>query len=546
MARPITFRNTSYANIPVKTSTPGIELVPKPLWSPPLGLDYLSRVNRVDDQHATQIKNMWLDRGVLRSRYGTNAVGDAATGPVMVVLNFIIGSGIGFLIRFTTTKLQIWNGTVWENVGSATFTGGTNDYFAYTAFNNMLIFSNGVDGMWEYSPATGALTLIPGAPNAKHLTTFGGRIIASAVNGEEHKIQWPAKNNSRAWAITDAGSGYEDLLSTPGGQIDQVIGVYPLSDTVALMLRTNSVWHMSQTGDPDAPFRFERLYHKLGCRSRNSVDVIPGGLVFLGLDGIYMLNEQTITPIGQLVHDVVLSEFADLGKVRGVYRPRTHDYWLASGDTVYRYSFVDKGWSRSVYPFTIRWMDESVFHYEGITWDQMVGSWDEQTLSWDQLLGDSVPSSMYFSTSEANGMVIAENPIVAADGYIQDGYDEQGIELRSGQLIAGSIFQDVEIVELWMDYEAGSEQPLVFEFSDNKGATWHPYSTKITELTDKPDVLRCMKNVTRQSLMIRVTSEELGLLVVGSLVPFIVTSQETAHRPQGTTGQSSGGGGGAT
>lgn len=541
MARSMALRNTSQFNIPVKTDDPGIEVVPRTLWSPPKGLDYLNRKNRIDAQHFPQNMNLWMDRGVLRSRYGTEAVGAASADddPVVAVINFVTGSGIGFLLRFTITKLQQWDGTNWNNVGVATFTGGVDDYFAYTAFNNTLVFSNGVDGLWEYAPMIGALNLIPEGPNAKHLTTFGGRVIASVVDGFEYRTQWSAKNDSHDW--DGIGSGHEDLLSTPGGQVDQVIGVYPITDTVAIMLRTNSAWHMSQTGDPDAPHRFERLYHKLGCRSRHSVDVIPGGVIFLGTDDVYILNDRSIAPIGELVKDRVYTEFTNLSRVRGLYRPRTKEYWMSHGDTVYRYSMVDQGWTRHVYPFDIKWMEESIFHFGGITWDQMVGTWDEQTESWDSLLGAINQPAFYFATSEVDdednpfGNVIQEDPEQTDDGHIAEGHTAKGIEIQTGQLLAATPLQDTEMLEAQLEYENTEEQDLVFEYSVDSGTTWTALSTKTCEVTTHPDILRVMKTLARQAFMLRITSTTLGGMTLISFSPFLVVEHPSANRVQGGT-----------
>ena len=109
MARPITLRRAEPIP-PFKGSETGIVVEPKPFWAPPKGLDYLDRKNRVPVSHSPEIKNLYLDRGVLRSRKGTSAMGVASTDDIMGVVNFVVASGIGFLLRFTITHLQQWNG----------------------------------------------------------------------------------------------------------------------------------------------------------------------------------------------------------------------------------------------------------------------------------------------------------------------------------------------------------------------------------------------------------------------------------------------------
>lgn len=526
MAKSIALRQTSGFNIPVKTDEPGLEVVPKTLWSPCLGLDYLNAENRVDPSHATQMLNLWLDRGELKSRYGTVQVGTAAADPVMGVVNFVSGSGVGFLVRFTTTKVQIWDGATWNNVGTATFTGDTADYFAYTVFNDSLIFSNGVDGLWDYNPGLGTLTQIDAGINARQLTTVGGRVLASGLPGAEYRLQWSVKNNSHDW--TGIGSGFEDLLSTPGGQVDQLMGVWPISASISIMLRTGSIWQVTETGDPAAPFRFERLYDNVGSRSRYSVDVVPGGVIFLGTDDIYIASDRQVEPIGQLVKDRIFSEITDLTTVRGVFRPKTADYWLANGDTVYRYSFPVKGWSRSKYTFGIRWMDESVYHLGGKTWADATGTWDDATGSWEDQRGTPQAAAFYFATDEAAGNIVKEDSSATADGYVQTGKSAQGIEIRSGVLLAGTPLEKTEIIELQVEYEDSSARTLTFEYSTDLGATWTTYSTKDTKNTSRQEIMRAMKTLSRQSLMLRMTAAGLGSLVLISFSPFLVRAAKVA------------------
>ena len=526
MAKSIAIRQTSNSNIPVRTDEPGLAVVPKTLWSPCLGLDYLNRANRVGPNHATQMLNLWLDRGVARSRYGTAQVGLAADDPVMGVVNFVAGSGIGFLVRFTTTKLQVWDGAVWSDVGSATYTGGTSDYFAYTVFNDSLIFSNGVDGLWDYNPTLGSLTQIDADINARQLTTLGGRVLASGIPGAESTLMWSVKNNSHDW--TGIGSGDEPLLSTPGGQVDQLMGVWPISASVAIMIRTNSVWQVTESGDPDAPFRFERLYDNLGSRSRYSVDVVPGGVVFLGTDDIYVISDKQVESIGQLVKDTIFGEVADLTTVRGVFRPKTADYWLANADTVYRYSFPAKGWSRSKYTFNVRWMDESVYHLGGKTWADATGTWDDATGTWEDSRGTAQAAAFYFATDEATGNVIKEDPSSTADGYVQTGKSAQGIEIRTGVLLAGTPLEKTEIIEAQLEYEDASARVLTFAYSTDLGANWVTYSTKTTKVTTRQEIMRVMKTLSRQSIMLRITAAGLGSLVLVSFSPFLVTEAKVA------------------
>lgn len=527
MARPITLRQAQPVP-PIDVKSDGIEVVPKPFWAPPKGLDYVNRKNRVQPSNAPEMVNLYLDRQVIKSRYGTSVVGAAAADTVMAVVNFVVGSGIGFLIRFTTTTMQLWDGAAWNNVAGAVFTGGDTAYFTYTAFNDTLLFSNGVDGLWEYAPMIGALTLIEDGPNALHLSTFGGRVLASAADGEPGRLQWSAKNNSRDW--TGIGSGFEDLLSTPGGKVDALMGVWPITDDFALMVRSDSVWQVSQTGDPDAPFRFGRLHANVGSRSRHSVDVIPGGVVMLGTDDIWIITDSQVASIGQLIKDRVFLENADVTEARGLYRPDTKEYWLAPShsEIVYRYSFQDQGWSKMRYPFDVRWMERSIFHYEGMTWDEMPDTWDATVGTWDSLLGDSVEPAFYFATDDL--FVIKEDTAQSDDAHIAAGKTAQGIEIQTPILEAASPLEKTEIIECQLEYEQGvATQTVLIEYATDGGTVWNQYSSKdLVQTSGYPKIKRAMNTLEREAMQFRLRSTTLGRLSILSFSPFLVVGAKKA------------------
>lgn len=651
MAKPIALRKVAPVTIPpFKGNEPQLELEKKTLWSPPKGLDYLNRKNRVGEANNPELMNLLLDLGVMRSRKGTFQLGAAAAVPVMAIVNFTTGSGIGFLLRFLTTKIQQWDGAAWQDIlsltpavkatgiltgvanfannetvtidgkvytfqavltnvdghvfigpslaatlanlklaidldvgagiyyaaattlhptvsgstltagtltvaakvagaagnaitttealangswGAATLTGGLDpvsagnyltgtvlDFFTYTAFNNTLLLSNGVDGTYEYAPLTGLLQKITEAPAAKHLSTIGGRVVASAVNGQEYTTQWSVKNNSHDW--TGIGSGSEDLLSTPGGLVDSVLGVWPITEDTSLMVRTNSIWQVNQTGDEEAPFRFNRLFANLGSRSRHSIDVVPGGLVMLGTDDIYLIDATKPAPMGTLIRPRIFAT-EDLTKAKGRYRSRLRQYWLTlGGDEVYVYSFDDGGWSRMKYPYNVRWLEESIPHYGGVTWGEMVGDWASHPETWASLVGDFRAAGFFMATDEALGNTIQESGASTADTYIAAGKAALGIEAQTREFDPSTPLEEVQVNEAHLEYESEEAQDIIFEWSSDGGTTWNAYSTKTLAITDTVEISKPEKQIERKKIMLRLRSATLGGLTLVSFSPFLI------------------------
>lgn len=515
MARHISGRAVRPLKIPPAES---FQLSTRPVLylQPPKGLDYQSPINRIDASHVLQVSNFWLDRGVMRSRYGTVVVGQAATEPVMAVINFVIGSGVGFVLRVTTKRMQILSGGVWSAIGGAPFTGSTQDHFTFTVFNDSLLLSNGIDGIWEYNPTAGSFQKLVGAPSAKHLTTFAGRVIASGADGIPTRIRWSVKNNSHDWS--GIGSGFEDLLSTPGGQVDQQVGVWPLSEGLALVVRSNSVWQMTETGNVDIPFRFSRIYDNLGTRSPRSVDAVPGGVVFFGTDDIYLIDDRSIKAIGTLVKNRLQSEALDFADVHGVYSPKTKEYLLTVGQsTVYRYSFQDEGWTKSDYPFTIRAIEESIYHKGSLTIDELQGTINSLIGITDNLTGTPVAGVVYFATADALGMIYGQS--ISATN---DTAGPAGISLTTGVITAEDVLKFVTVNEVQLEYESESNQTLTMEWSSNGGIDWNTYDVQvIADTVSGPELVSFRRTLTAKNILLRLSSPTLGRLSIVGLFPHI-------------------------
>jgi hypothetical protein len=381
------------------------------------------------------------------------------------------------------------------------------------------LMSNGVDGIWEYDPNAGSFQQIKGAPSAKQLSTFSGRVLASGAEGIPTRIQWSVKKNSHDW--TGIGSGFEDLLDTPGGQIDQQAGVWPLSEGLALIVRSNSIWQMTETGVVDVPFRFSRLYDNLGTRSPRSVDSFPGGIFLYGTDDIYKIDDRSITPIGTRIKDQIQLEAPDMAAIHGIYSPKTKEYLLAAGpSTIYRYSLQDDGWSRSVYPFSIRSIEESVYHLGSLTIDELQGTIDGLVGTIDSLTGPPVSGVLYFGTAEAPGRVMQQ-----VDSIATDEAGQESLELITGAVVAGDFLKNTLMNEVQLEYECSEQQTLTLESSIDGGNNWQPYDSRVVNPTAVPALVSFRKTFSGQNPMLRLSSETIGSLTVIGLYPQVYQAE---------------------
>jgi len=614
-------------SLPDLSQIPEVAIQPVALWQPPKGLDYLSPCTRVDSQHATQILNLWLDRGKIRSRYGTVAVGSGVAN-LMAVINFISSNGVGHLLRFTTTHMEQWDGTNWYEVYHS-LTGSTTDQFTFTSFGGKLLFSNGVDGILEYDFDTGTILVLDGAPPCKQLTVFNGRVIASNVlqagNRLVSRVAWSAKNNSHIWSesthatstvialvststldvevativgkngdgtpvtetktllgvgevisdneyisitsislataaigivsikqgsggtvldtipagtnscgaleiIQDAtvllGSGYEDLISTPGGQLDQQRGVWPITDTIALCVRSKSVWQMMATGNFDAPFVFARLYDSIGSDAPASIVALPSAIVGLFNDNVYIMSHQMLQPIGDVqmqdgrcigVRDVILSETTNPAGAIGMFDPITRNYWLTNQTYVYRYSILDQGWTRHQYPYAVRHIMQTKSAISGLSIAQLSGTIASLVGTIADLVGTVALSGNYFvSLVSGTGYVIHEDPTATNDADGEAGTVSSDISIATGAIMFASSLRRNQIVQVQLECTVDYEQDLLLELSRDGGVSWETYST-VTALTGANVILPFRHTVDSRLISLRLSSTVLGQLTIVGL-----------------------------
>ena len=265
-----------------------------PLCWPPQGMNCTDPVASITMSQPRWAFNVVPEPGRWKTRYGTAYVGDGvgyvaeSSTTIVYARQVIDASGSEWLIRWTTTGVEIIDGGAWVACTGPAL--GMNKYgkVAMTGWANLLIFSDGVTGTYALDMNARTYTLITDAPAAGDLATFNLRIIASIPNTS--RVQWCVARDYTDWTSTNLGAGYEDLLSAPGGSVDTQTAVLPVSDEIAYLVRSNSIWQMEPTRNLDAPFAFSRVVATLGSRWPATCVTIPGGIAFMSDEGVYLFR----------------------------------------------------------------------------------------------------------------------------------------------------------------------------------------------------------------------------------------------------------------
>ena len=265
-----------------------------PFCWPPQGMDCTTDAGSTPMSQPRWALNVVPDAGLWKTRYGTAFVGSGtgyvaeSTQMIVYARHVIDSDGVEWTVRWSTVGVDVLVGNVWTACTGPTL--GMNQYskVAMTGWAGKIIFSDGFTGMYALDFASLTYTAISGAPSAQHLTMFNRRVIASVPGSS--RVQWCVAGDYTDWTSTNLGAGYEDLLSAPDGGMDSQTAVVPVSDEVAYLVRSNSVWQMEPTRNLEAPFAFSRVIAALGTRWAATCCAVPGGVAFMSDNGVYMLR----------------------------------------------------------------------------------------------------------------------------------------------------------------------------------------------------------------------------------------------------------------
>lgn len=535
MARPITARRVQLA-----PAIPDLVVEELDYFDSPRGMNTLTKLSKLPREFSPLVKNMRLNRGYLSSRLGVATLGIAATDPVMGIVDFVTARGNTHVVRFTTTGIEQYQGGVWNAISGVAFTGSLSDYFTVAAWRNNMLVDNGIDGIFDVNLGAGTGTRISESFASKHITTFASRVIASGVRDsgfQPYRIRWSAKLNHEDW--TSQGSGFEDLLAAPGTGVDAVHGIFPVSDTIALMVRSRSIWQVSQTGLVETPFLFSRLLSEIGSDAPQTIVAIPGGVVFLGIDDIYIITPSGPQVIGEPIRRQILDNISLPREAYGAYDPFRGEYRLGvreglgttSLNVIWTYSFADKGWTRAEYPFDVRAFSFTRFT-TGLTIGQLTGTIGDLVGPIGELGVTERSQGMYFAMGGTGRFIVREEPNDRRD-VLNSGIEaDSPIELRTG-LVKLEDHRRTQIMEIRLIYEAVEEQTLNFEYSINGGDNWLPYILGVrAPPTVKPETLVIRRRVDVDWAQIRLADTVLGQLDVIKMTVRAVRGAEIRSNPR--------------
>lgn len=535
MTRPIVTRPTDPAVIAVASAQyrPEEQSVLRTLWSPPGGIRHDVPLGRLAPSESPELQNLRIYRGAYHTRPSIVRLGNALTEPVLTSAIFVTSYSSELLHALTTKGIYELSGNEWVALDGPVLTASSYGQYSLTAWNDRLIYSNGSDKIGEVNNQTRTYAPIAEAPVARYVTTFAGRLLAGYVEGSPSRIQWSVRNNNADW--DGLSSGYEDLLSTPGGVVDAVRGIFPISDFDAVVIRTRSVWLIRQTGDLVAPFSFTKLHDTTGTISPWTLTLTPKGIVGLFRDNVYLINSsEAPRPIGDRVRDELLSsEGIDYASACFDAWPQHYCVTVPQADqtTVWRYDMQDQDgkWTKDVYPFPSRRIHSAIYR-TAIGMGELTGTMEGLTGPFELLGLQDQRHGIIFATGIAGQTVVRETEVAGWDQHPDEEINDSGVQVRlwSGELSVATETRGVEMVELLVSYRAVRDVPLRMEYSDDGGETWHLGTVATAWQATRTTVVRFSYNLSRDRLMLRLASSDGSGIVIIAGYPRVAEGGEVA------------------
>ena len=366
----------------------------------------------IDSQSHSSNKNIRVKRFVVESRPGTEAAGSSLGERVQRIFELLTEDGNTHLLRVGITAVEKYNkaAETWADIANSALTGLATDQVDYAfpilSGARIVCFTNGVDAIRKYTGTGNDANLGGSPPKAKFIENHGPYLVLGNItddgggNSYPYRVQWCDTSDPETW--TGGNSGSTNLLLDKG----DITGIKNWGNFLTIH-KPDSIY-VGQLVSTSSIFRFDRKATGVGAVSGKAiVTILTGEQVFLASDGLHLFNGITAplipSPVQEELRDELNPEF--MHKSEAIIKEENDEVWFAvpigsseEPDTIYKYNYrtgeVYKDIRTNMTTFGL------FLSTSELTWDDLVGTWDEQTFRWnDRILGSAQPIVMFGDSS---------------------------------------------------------------------------------------------------------------------------------------------------
>ena len=340
-------------------------------------------------------------REIERTRGLVSFCTTTVTGNPIGIYQHIDLDGDRTLFLLTTSYLYVLTAGAWVVASTGTYVGDEDYKPSFDSWQDNMLFTSFNDTVKLWTAATGAVTALNAfggvTTKAGCMALFKTRLILGMLDENGTKSPWRVKWSQVGTysSFTGVGSGFQDLLETPG----PVLTMQTILDKL-FVFKTDSIWECIYVGSPNV-FIIVPVVTGVGLSAKATVDVITGAggnaeaVIFLGNDDVYIFDGRTATPIGgEFIQKYIFGANSIIdpgyrGRSIGKYIKEDKQYWLSvplTGLTYPNvtliYDFLTSSWWKVSLGVPLRCMGESI-KSGSLTWNAVLGTWDDSAANWD-------------------------------------------------------------------------------------------------------------------------------------------------------------------
>ena len=417
-----------------------------------------------------------------------------------------ISAGVSVTINDAVPSTPTVVATIGNDFIAGIKLAGTSDkhVFALTIpWNDWLAFTNGVDTPKYYDPTTTFVQVIPNLPSSgnticESLALFDTSLIlirtTEGGSNFNQRLRWSDKADATEWVTGDAG--FVDLLdSSDKIQNALLIGPY------LAVYRAKSIYRGTAVNTTTKRFQWDSMITAHGALSPASIGdkhfVIGNKQAYIYGGGF------EVQPIGNPIKDLLYGPEAEIDltnihRTFCVYLEARNDV-LTFYQTAEATTWPNKTlrWFGDLNTWSVRQFTDEMLGFgeatqsNSFTWDDLVGSWEDQTWNWNTsgISGDL--ETILFCNS--SGQVVEYNYQAADDNGTAQAYVIETPDFSHSNGVLRTDYLELKC----------SGDGILVEISIDEGASWETIETISPGAT--PMKVRVFKQVSSRTIRYRLS-----------------------------------------
>jgi hypothetical protein len=182
--------------------------------------------------------------------------------------------------------------------------------WSFAQFGDTVLASNNTQPLqaWTVNSSTAFDDVSADAPTAKYVTVIRDFVVCADVGGVANKVQWSDLNNEANW--TSGSTSQSDYQIIPDG--GNILGI--TGGEFGLVFLERAIARLSYIGSPFF-FQVDVIARGIGCIAEGSVGQHGNVSYFLGEDGFYSCDGNSVVGIGTEKIDRWFFGYADLSEL---------------------------------------------------------------------------------------------------------------------------------------------------------------------------------------------------------------------------------------